>query len=91
MTTLAAAKQHLRVSDDEDDQLIEHLIDAAQGYIEKHLGAAMPDPAPAPIEAATLLLVGDLYENRERQQSVTLYRNPTFELLLRPYRDLELP
>lgn len=90
MTTLAEAKQHLRVMHNEDDQFIERLIEAAQGHVEHYLSHDMPEPMPAPIGAAILLLVSDLYENRERQQDVKLYRNPTFVMLLKPYQSCEV-
>lgn len=38
---------------------------------------------PAPVKAAILLQVGDLYENRERQGGD---QNRTYERLLNPYR-----
>lgn len=90
MTTLVEVKQYLRVQHDEDDQFIERLIVAGEGHVEHYLGDDMPSPVPAPIKAAILLLVADLYENRERQQDVKLYRNPTFDLLLKPYRSCEV-
>jgi hypothetical protein len=90
MITLSEAKQHLRVMHAQDDQYIEHLIDAAEGHVSAYLGDDLPDPAPAPIKSAVLLLVGDLYENRERQSTVTLHGNRTFEMLLAPYRTHEV-
>lgn len=39
-----------------------------------------------PMRAAALLLVADLYENREGQTERPLFRNATFERLLNPYR-----
>jgi hypothetical protein len=44
---------------------------------------------PAPIQAAVLILVGDLYENRERQADRALHENTTYSLLLSPYRSME--
>lgn len=41
-----------------------------------------PD-APAPIKAAVLLAVGDLYENREGQADRQLFSNPTYALKVR--------
>lgn len=41
---------------------------------------------PAAIQAAVLLLVGDLYANREAQQEVPLHENRAAERLLWPYK-----
>ena len=44
----------------------------------------------APVEAAILLRVADLYENREAVTDRSLYDNPTFARLLAPYRVMAL-
>jgi len=41
---------------------------------------------PAPIRAAALLIVGDLYRNREAASDVEILPNPTVDRLLSPYR-----
>lgn len=41
---------------------------------------------PAPLRAALLLIVGDLYANREAKQASDLSENPTVARLLWPYR-----
>jgi len=41
---------------------------------------------PAPLKAAVLLIVGDLYANREAKQAADLTSNPTIDRLLWPYR-----
>jgi uncharacterized phiE125 gp8 family phage protein len=41
---------------------------------------------PAPLKAAVLLLVGDLYANREAKEDAALVNNPTVDRLLFPYR-----
>lgn len=41
---------------------------------------------PAPLKAAVLLLVGDMYANREAKQATDLGDNPTVARLLFPYR-----
>jgi hypothetical protein len=45
--------------------------------------------AAAPIKSAALLMVADLYENREAQTERQRYRNTTYERLLNPYRMME--
>ena len=87
MLTLTEAKQHLRVDLSHDDNLIESLIDAATAATSNHLdGMVLDDMAPAPIKAAALLLLTDLYENRSASTERPLHRNDTFERLLQPYR-----
>lgn len=91
--TLQEAKDHLRVLGDDEDALIQALIEAAEGHIAVFLGDDLPQPYPAPVRAAVLLMVGDLFEHRERQ-AVTgvggFQENPTFRLLLNPYRSSEV-
>jgi isocitrate/isopropylmalate dehydrogenase len=87
--TLEEAKRHLRVFHDGDDVEIQAMIEAATAAAADYLGAAIANPAPAPVRAAILLQVGDLYENREAggQGAVAQYfSNPTYERLLNPYR-----
>lgn len=85
--TLDDLKLYLRVDGDDEDAIIQSMLDAATAAALDYLNLeAMPDPAPAPIEAAILLQVGDLYGNREAQADAELYLNQTYERLLAPYR-----
>jgi uncharacterized phiE125 gp8 family phage protein len=45
---------------------------------------------PGPIRAAILLVVGDLYKNREAQVSERMRDNPAVDLMLAPYRRIHL-
>lgn len=46
-----------------------------------------PDPLPGPLRAATLLVLGDLYSNREGMVvGATGVENPTVARLMFPYR-----
>ncbi len=89
MISLDEAKLHLRVDQDVEDDAITAIITAATWATADYLNMEPADldaDAPAPVKAATLLMIGDLYENRERQSSQALYRNDTYERLLNPYR-----
>lgn len=92
--TLTEAKQHLRVTHNLEDGLIQLYLDAAVGHLEKYLGDdlpdPMPDPMPDPIRAAVLLLAADLYINRDRQADRALFENTAYGLLLAPYRSAEV-
>ena len=92
MTTVTVdeAKLHMRVDHDAEDEYIEGLILAAETHIGMYLGDDLPDPMPAPVKAAVLLLVGDLYENRERQGDRTLTEGTAYTLLLAPYRSMSV-
>ena len=45
--------------------------------------------APAPAKSAALLMVADLYPNRERQSAEPYCLNKTWTLLLNPYRTMD--
>ena len=84
LVSLEVAKRHLRIFFDDDDAQIELYVAAAESIIAEYLdrvvlptGEALPEDdvhamniTPA-ITAAILLLVGDLYENREADPDAT--------------------
>ena len=93
VVTLQQAKDHLRIVHSADDSLVQLYMDAAAESIENFLnrdipGSAAPVPEiPAPIKAAALLIIGDLYENRESQVNGSIIQNnPSAMRLLYPYR-----
>ena len=95
MINLAEAKLHLRVDHSEEDALIQSMIDAATQSVANHLDMHADDmedyiDMPAPVAAAILLRVADLFENREAVNDRPLYENPTFARLLAPYRSLSV-
>ncbi len=94
MVTLEQAKLHLRVDHYDEDTLILSQIDAATQSVANYLDMDVDDmellPMPAPVEAAILLRVGDLYENREGLSNRPVITNPTMERLLWPYRKMAL-
>ena len=90
MLTLYEAKAHLRIDHNDEDELLQAYLDAAEASIADFLGTELPTPMPAPVRAAILLRVADLYENREAQTDRPLHGNKTFERLLQPYRVMSL-
>ena len=93
MLTLEEAKLHLRVDGTDEDTAIQTMIDAATAASADYLNLPLEEltiTAPSPIKAATLLMIGDLYENRESQADRQLYGNMTYHRLLNPYRAVTL-
>ena len=88
LLTLAEAKQHLRVDDDDSNTLIEAYADAAVLSVLNHCDRKLvPQGAEPAFKAAALLMLGDLYNNREgviAGQSFAV--SPTIGALLGPYR-----
>lgn len=92
MITLDEAKRHLRLELDDDSQdghlqlIVDAAIDAVQQFLDD------PEPydssgAPPSVKAAALLIVGDLFNNREGQfVGMVPVRNQTVSNLLWPYR-----
>lgn len=71
---LDLAKKHLNIEDDfkEDDEYILSLIDVAESAVRVHINEDFADIAernggilPSPILQAMLLMIGNLYQNRE--------------------------
>lgn len=99
---ISTVKLHLRVDSTAEDTLIGVYMAAAEDYIENYIDGPIPlvpepedyaEEAPWPVTvypsvvAAFLLLVGDMYENRESQIiDSTIKDNPAVQRLLYPYR-----
>lgn len=93
LISIAAIKTHLRLDPEDDsdtDAELERLYDSAADYCEKYLGQALPvdsDGLNASVRAAMLLIIGDLYENREQVVLGTITSTiPTAENLLHFHR-----
>lgn len=86
LLTLADVKLHCRIDTNDEDALLGALITASTTAVANELGVTSGRHRRAPIKAAALLLVGDLYENREAQTDRQLFRNQAFDRLLAPYR-----
>lgn len=85
---LPEIKEHLRTQGAGEDSLLLVYAGAALEYIRAFTRRPWPvdEEWPASIRAALLLIVGDLYENREAQSSVALRDNRTVDRLLWPHR-----
>ena len=81
------AKDHLRASDTGIAQF-QLYAGAAFAYIEAFTGQTWPGAVEAPeaVQVAAMMLMSDMYENREAQVPVSLKENKTVERLLWPYR-----
>ena len=85
--TLERVKLHLRVDDDCEDGAIAEMLKAANDAAMDYMNRVDFDgDTPPAVEAAILLQVCDLYENRGRQSGKAYYANRTYERLLAPYR-----
>lgn len=87
IVTLERAKEHLRVTSDEEDALITLYIEAAGENIKDFLNRPVPEGSFS-AQAAALLMIGDMYENREAQiLADSVNENPAVLRFLHPLRD----
>lgn len=89
MLTLEETKLHCRIDHNDEDALLAGLMATATAATADYLNMPleqMTTTVPSPIKSAALLLVADLYQNREAQTERPLSDNKTFERLLNPYR-----
>lgn len=89
LITLPEIKEHLRIFGAEEDTLLSTYAEAAGEYVCSFTGKDWPAEVDVPtsIKAAMLLIIGDLYENREAQMPTALHANKAVERLLWPYRE----
>ena len=98
-TTLEKAKKHLNIDDSftGDDAYITDLITVAEDAVSQHLDIALDDlvvdgALPSAIIHSILLLVGNLYANREPTAYSTVVKVPhTLDYLLGLYKHYFLP
>lgn len=91
MITLPDAKRHLRIEyDDEDDAIAVYVAAANKAVLDYCRRDAVPAGGEPVFKSAALLVVGDLYENREAQSSVALFENRAARSLIDPYRMLRV-
>lgn len=86
-------KDHLNIDQSwhGDDKLLISYLNIAEGFIKDYCDNpeledfSTSETAPEALKGACLLLIADLYNNREKSISGTMKDNPTFEMLMRPY------
>lgn len=90
--TLEEVKRHLQidVEFEGDDLYINPLIEVAEAAVANHIKCDSLDEAfpvlPFPVKHAILLMVGNLYSNRESVAFAQSYRVPmSYGYLLEPY------
>lgn len=93
IVTLQEIKNHLRITGASEDALLSLYAEAAREKILNFLNTVViegesdsPLAVPFAIKAAMLLIIGDLYENREAQSEKPLQENKTVMDLLYPLR-----
>lgn len=90
MITLAEAKTHCRIDGTDEDALLEAIIAAAEDFVASQTGLDFGDdaetPPPARARSLLLLLIADLYANREATAETATKENRTTTLLLTSLR-----
>lgn len=94
---LYQVKKHLNIDDDftEDDEYLVDLIHVAEAVIQKHIDDNLKEVAeanggelPSPLAQAMLLLIGDLYANRESVAYTSVSELPlSYKYLLSLYKN----
>ena len=97
--TLPETKKHLNIDDQfkDDDEYIGALIQVAEDAVAHHIDIALEDMVvdgvlPSAIHHSILLLVGNLYANREPVAYTSVAKVPyTLDYLLGLYKQYYLP
>lgn len=96
MITVAEVKTHLNIDSTftTDDTYITSLISVADAIVAKQLNvdnlSTFGEVLPAPIKQAELLLIGNLYQNREPVTTENIKDVPyTYSYLLSLYKNYE--
>lgn len=93
---LKTIKKHLNLDEDytEDDEYVMYLENVAENVVEKHIDKTLEEiiaeegEVPTPLLHAMLLLIGNLYDNRESVAYNQVVEVPnTLNYILSLYRD----
>jgi hypothetical protein len=92
VVSLEVAKKHLRVSWDDEDTEIQLYLDAAEKWALTYTRReAVPEGAEFEFDAAALLMMAGMYENREAIITGTIQAEiPTARRLIDPYRRMSV-
>lgn len=96
LVDLSLLKKHVRADEfSEDDEYLEHLLNAAVEYVTTAANRAAEELAgddgklPATLQHAVLLIAGHWYNQREAVSGVQMAEVPyTMQALIKPYRKL---
>lgn len=83
LVDLETAKGHLRLDDDDADEIVADKLEQASGVILDYLNLVVaPDPVPDPVKAATLLATEALFDGGDPLSDVVMrllhrQRDPT--------------
>ena len=82
-------KQHLRIQQDDEDDLLMSLLLQAQITAENFCFTTFGDTAPEPVRLAVILMASHFYEYRDASDRFAIRAmRIAFESLLWPYRDV---
>jgi uncharacterized phage protein (predicted DNA packaging) len=91
ITTLSLFKKHANLDDTDDDELLQHYLDTAEGWIQSYIGVTLAtlSTVPAELKQAAMLLASYWYEQREAVSAgVSMDAVPFGVLdLIRPHRE----
>ncbi|HCP81269.1 MAG TPA: phage gp6-like head-tail connector protein [Octadecabacter sp.] len=91
MVELAEAKDHLRITSDDQDNMIQNQIDAAVGHLQSIDVDMTADPLPPALHHAVLMLVAHFFTNAEAVSDVQTFVTPLgVARLIAPYRSISL-
>ena len=89
IVSLDHLKQHLRIQQDDEDDLLMSLIMQAQAAAEDFCLTAFPNDAPEPVRLAVILMASHYYEHRDASDRFAIRAmRMAFDSLLWPYRDI---
>jgi uncharacterized phage protein (predicted DNA packaging) len=90
ITTLSLLKKQANIDHTDDDELLQHYLDTAEGWISDYCGVVLADlsPFPAQIKHAAMLLASYWYEQREAGAFGVSINSIPFGVidLIQPYR-----
>jgi len=91
ITTLSLFKKHAVIDHTDDDELLQHYLDTAEGWIQGYVGVTLATltPMPPELKQGAMLLAAYWYEQREAVSAgVSMDAVPLGALdLIRPYRE----